>query len=118
MCFLEHSLVDREWAGARHEPVRVDRRPVLIELEFAFEDGPAAEQGFVQVLDVGEVEKVVGDQLVVSVHLDGPADEGEGRIGVEREVRNLRLLGERRLAHPDPHQSVSFSEREDRNGHA
>src|SRR5215831_12998857 len=65
----------------------------------------AGQRLLVHVDDVGEIEQVIDEKLIVRLQVDVAGRCRPRRIGEPEEVRNLRLVGLGRLSHPDPHRA-------------
>ena len=60
---------------------------------------------------MGEIEQVLDDELVVRLDMQAIALGAPRRMIEPAEVADLRRIGERRLAHPDPDPAVALDDR-------
>ncbi len=96
--------------AVRHPAVGPDRGAFLNRLELAVGDGRARQQALVHEFAVCQVQQVVRDQLVVGLHLDDAADEGEVGIQMAAEIRDRGGIGLVFVAEPQPDHAVAFHE--------
>src|SRR5262249_23298060 len=103
--------VDRRGIDAAHQPLRAHGVAVDVDLERGLGHAAAGERGLVHEHDVGQVEDVVDQQLIVGLDVQGSVHPGPAGLHVLAEVWDQRGVGDRG-AEPDEDQAVQFAGRE------
>ena len=102
---------DRRWLAIRAPAVGPDGRSGLQRLQLADRDRLARQGAFVQEIGVGQVQQVVGDQLVIGRDVHHAPDRGKAGGVITGKVGQQRLVRLVRIAHPDPDRAAPLDQR-------
>jgi hypothetical protein len=81
------------------------------DIERGFRDGFIADAAAMNEGLMREVHQIIDNHPVIAFDVDGLAVAGPGRIVIPVHVRNQRRIGQRRIAHPQPDESVTLDHR-------